>query len=89
MTAEELHIQFQGGFVGKECHLEVKPSEDEAFTKVADFYPEDKNSLQVSFQVKCRCNSETYLLAKEIPRNIPDLTNLFSPPSWNALIKKI
>ncbi|XP_070541754.1 nuclear receptor 2C2-associated protein-like [Ptychodera flava] len=46
---QELQIQFQGGFVGKECWIEgCCDSED--FTKIADFYPEDENSLQ-SFPV--------------------------------------
>ena len=37
-------LQFQGGFVGKECEVEV-----EGNTKVLDFYPEDSNKLQTFY----------------------------------------
>ncbi|XP_006814006.1 nuclear receptor 2C2-associated protein-like [Saccoglossus kowalevskii] len=42
---QELMIQFQGGFVGKECWIEGC-HDDETMTKILDFYPEDVNSLQ-------------------------------------------
>ena len=44
----EIHIQFQGGFVGKECCLEGGPSSD-SLTPFFEFYPDDVGSLQVSF----------------------------------------
>jgi hypothetical protein len=44
-------LQFQGGFGGKECEVEV-----EGATKVLDFYPEDSNKEQ-SFYLKERLNS--------------------------------
>merc|ERR1711894_39055 len=47
VTIDELRIQFQGGFVGKECHIETVSVAEETSTKVTDFYPEDKNSLQI------------------------------------------
>ena len=43
-------LQFQGGFCGKECEVEVNGK------KVLDFYPEDANKLQ-SFNLKEKiCN---------------------------------
>lgn len=36
-------IEFQGGFVGKNCHLEIGDKNNE-FLK--SFYPEDTNTLQ-------------------------------------------
>jgi len=36
----QLQIQFQGGFVGNQCHLIVNSDEK------VDFYPEDSNKLQ-------------------------------------------
>lgn len=41
----ELQIQFQGGFVGKECWLEGGNTKD-SLEKLSDFYPDDVNSLQ-------------------------------------------
>lgn len=41
-------IQFQGGFVGKDCYLEVlSPQNDDADTVLKHpFYPEDINNCQ-------------------------------------------
>ncbi|XP_025077495.1 nuclear receptor 2C2-associated protein-like isoform X2 [Pomacea canaliculata] len=47
----EVQIQFQGGFVGKECQLEVKNTVDNK-SKICNFYPNDINSLQ-RFPVDC------------------------------------
>ena len=45
-----MHVKFQGGFVGRDCHLEASNGDgSDNYVKVADFYPEDINSLQVSF----------------------------------------
>lgn len=41
----EIQLMFQGGFVGKECHLEVSQDGD-TFDKVFEFFPEDINKLQ-------------------------------------------
>ena len=57
---DELHIQFQGGFAGRDCALqglgadrgcelqggEISKNE---YKNLIEFYPEDSNSLQVSF----------------------------------------
>ncbi|XP_046399168.1 nuclear receptor 2C2-associated protein [Ischnura elegans] len=43
LTAFE--IQFQGGFVGVNCSLELK-DDGESISTTEDFYPEDVNSLQ-------------------------------------------
>ncbi|XP_078606656.1 nuclear receptor 2C2-associated protein-like isoform X1 [Branchiostoma floridae x Branchiostoma japonicum] len=45
---EEIQLQFQGGFVGKDCWLEGS-SGDGDLKRFMDFYPEDVNSLQISF----------------------------------------
>ncbi|XP_058870940.1 nuclear receptor 2C2-associated protein-like isoform X2 [Acipenser ruthenus] len=45
VRVSEVRVQFQGGFTGNTCRIEGC-QKDEAFTKLADFYPEDKNSLQ-------------------------------------------
>jgi len=42
----EIHIQFQGGFVGKECCLEGGPSCN-SLTPFFTFYPDDVGSLQI------------------------------------------
>ena len=46
-----LALQFQGGFCGKECEIEVDGDK-----KVMDFYPDDANKLQ-TFQFKERIQS--------------------------------
>ena len=46
-----LALQFQGGFCGKECEIEVDGDK-----KVMDFYPDDANKLQ-TFQFKERFQS--------------------------------
>ncbi|XP_064620850.1 nuclear receptor 2C2-associated protein-like [Lineus longissimus] len=43
---QELHLQFQGGFAGKDCIIEGAQSGEE-LTKLADFYPEDVNKTQI------------------------------------------
>ncbi|XP_021919186.1 nuclear receptor 2C2-associated protein isoform X2 [Zootermopsis nevadensis] len=49
-TINTFHIQFQGGFVGRDCHLEAG-FEDGSLEIVEHFYPEDINSLQI-FKLK-------------------------------------
>jgi hypothetical protein len=44
----ELCIQFQGGFAGADCWVEGKMDASSSWEKIDYFYPEDKNSLQVS-----------------------------------------
>ncbi|GAA6222323.1 nuclear receptor 2C2-associated protein isoform X1 [Lates japonicus] len=44
----ELKVQFQGGFSAKTCRLEGCPK-DGVLTVISHFYPEDNNSLQISF----------------------------------------
>ena len=39
-TIKEIQIQFQGGFVGKECHIIVNNQDP------VSFFPEDSNKLQ-------------------------------------------
>merc|ERR1719431_987369 len=57
VTVREVHIKFQGGFVGQECHIEglVKGSGSKALTKIQTFYPEDVNSLQI-FKLETECS---------------------------------
>uniref|UniRef100_A0A3Q4ABD4 Nuclear receptor 2C2-associated protein n=1 Tax=Mola mola TaxID=94237 RepID=A0A3Q4ABD4_MOLML len=51
VKVSELKVQFQGGFSAKTCTLEgcLKGGE---FKVISHFYPEDNNSLQISF---CLC----------------------------------
>ena len=51
----KLHIQFQGGFAGKDCNLEMKNAENDEIVK-CEFYPEDINQMQVSFLKQFSCN---------------------------------
>ena len=44
VNIEEIHIKFQGGFVGKDCCMEDLSSGEP--TKMFSFYPEDDNSQQ-------------------------------------------
>ena len=57
---DELHIQFQGGFAGRDCVLQrLEAGRDSAsqgsetskaeYKNMLEFYPGDSNSLQVSF----------------------------------------
>ena len=45
VRVQSVHIQFQGGFTGKDCYIEGT-SEDNT-EKLVDFYPDDINSNQV------------------------------------------
>ncbi|CAH2293431.1 nuclear receptor 2C2-associated [Pelobates cultripes] len=51
VLVSQLHIQFQGGFSSKTCILEGC-QKDEEFVKIADFYPEDTNALQLPLQIR-------------------------------------
>ncbi|KAL7855173.1 hypothetical protein SRHO_G00173630 [Serrasalmus rhombeus] len=48
VKVSELRLQFQGGFSGKSCKLEGC-RKDANLEHIVDFYPEDNNSLQISF----------------------------------------
>lgn len=46
----ELQMQFQGGFVGRDVHLEtVDSTTSDSFVRLCDIYPNDDNSTQISF----------------------------------------
>jgi hypothetical protein len=47
--ASQVHIMFQGGFVGKNCEFWIKKasSNEEDWIKCKSFYPVDNNSMQV------------------------------------------
>ena len=49
VVIEQLNIKFQGGFAGQHCWVEGAVGENQDMTKITEFYPEDINSLQVSF----------------------------------------
>uniref|UniRef100_A0A3Q2YE74 Nuclear receptor 2C2-associated protein n=1 Tax=Hippocampus comes TaxID=109280 RepID=A0A3Q2YE74_HIPCM len=49
VNVSELKVQFQGGFSAKTCRLEGTSNRDGDFTLISHFYPEDNNSLQISF----------------------------------------
>lgn len=44
-SVSAFEIEFQGGFVGKDCHIEAGSNETETVI-LQPFYPEDRNSLQ-------------------------------------------
>ena len=46
---DEIHIQFQGGFAGRDCQVEGLETQEIGYKTLMEFYPEDNNSLQVSF----------------------------------------
>uniref|UniRef100_A0AAY4EEP3 Nuclear receptor 2C2-associated protein n=1 Tax=Denticeps clupeoides TaxID=299321 RepID=A0AAY4EEP3_9TELE len=48
VLVSEVKVQFQGGFSCRTCRLEGCLNEG-GFTFITDFYPEDNNSLQISF----------------------------------------
>ena len=52
MVVTQIQLQFQGGFAGKECWLELDcVSKDAGLIekqKLKSFYPEDVNSIQIS-----------------------------------------
>ena len=58
VRVQEVQIQFQGGFTGKECWIEAEDSQsgDGSLKKMGDFYPEDVNSLQISFNTNDEYN---------------------------------
>lgn len=49
-TLSKFEIEFQGGFAGKNCHVEAGEN-DKDTTVLESFYPEDNNSLQ-SFKLQ-------------------------------------
>ncbi|XP_076298465.1 nuclear receptor 2C2-associated protein [Lasioglossum baleicum] len=49
-------IEFQGGFVGKDCHIEIGNEETEC---LESFFPEDKNTLQ-RFKLKETKRAKTF-----------------------------
>lgn len=49
-------IEFQGGFVGKDCHLEIG---NEEIKCLESFFPEDKNALQ-RFKLKETKRAKTF-----------------------------
>ncbi|KAK2164483.1 hypothetical protein LSH36_63g10042 [Paralvinella palmiformis] len=50
VSLQEVHLQFQGGFVGKDCYIEG--TLNGITSRLLEFYPEDINSNQV-FQISC------------------------------------
>ena len=44
----ELHVQFQGGFAGRECEIRAGEREEKEGREIAQFHPSDNNSVQVS-----------------------------------------
>nr|KAF6481291.1 nuclear receptor 2C2 associated protein [Molossus molossus] len=49
ICVSQLQIQFQGGFSSRLGHLEGS-QRNEALNKIVDFYPEDNNSIQISYR---------------------------------------
>lgn len=55
-VVNSFEIEFQGGFVGKDCHLEVGDKETKFYES---FYPEDKNTIQM-FNLKNSIKAKTF-----------------------------
>ncbi|XP_024870518.1 nuclear receptor 2C2-associated protein isoform X1 [Temnothorax curvispinosus] len=51
-------VEFQGGFAGKNCHIEAGNDKKE-LTLVESFYPEDKNKLQ-RFNLKNQISAKVF-----------------------------
>ena len=49
VVVKEVHIKFQGGFAGQDCHVEGRLGTEEEMEKMTEFYPDDINALQVGF----------------------------------------
>lgn len=47
-VAAELRVQFQGGFVGRECEVRGAAREGEEWKEIAQFHASDNNRIQVS-----------------------------------------
>lgn len=47
-VAAELRVQFQGGFVGRECEVRAAAREGEEWREITQFHPSDNNRIQVS-----------------------------------------
>jgi len=50
-----IHIQFQGGFAGKDCTIEGQSDDQVDLLKLANFYPEDVNAIQ-AFPIDIDCS---------------------------------
>ncbi|CAG2194847.1 unnamed protein product [Mytilus edulis] len=50
----EIRIKFQGGFAGRECWAERLDTSE----KIIEFYPDDVNSLQISFLLYYKFSSD-------------------------------
>uniref|UniRef100_A0A3B4AKG7 Nuclear receptor 2C2-associated protein n=1 Tax=Periophthalmus magnuspinnatus TaxID=409849 RepID=A0A3B4AKG7_9GOBI len=60
----EIKLQFQGGFAAKSCRLEGSHMDGEV--KISQFYPEDDNSLQISFFIKIIFENSTDFFGRVI-----------------------
>lgn len=47
VQVKEVHIMFQGGFVGKDCQFLVAKNEDDELQLSNYFFPKDANHTQV------------------------------------------
>ncbi|EZA62557.1 hypothetical protein DMN91_005648 [Ooceraea biroi] len=57
-TVSSFEIEFQGGFVGKDCHIEA--GNDEKNTTIVEaFNPEDRNNLQ-KFKLKDQIKAKSF-----------------------------
>eukprot|EP01133_Synstelium_polycarpum_P018146 gene18146-21698_t len=65
VDVSELHICFQGGFVGKDCELLAMQGDSKEFTFVSMFYPEDINTVQIFPVAQCTQAKQIKLLFKQ------------------------
>lgn len=59
----EIRIKFQGGFAGRECWAERLDTSE----KIIEFYPDDVNSLQISFLLYYKFSSDNPYVNPAIP----------------------
>lgn len=68
-SLSSFEVEFQGGFAGKNCHIEAN-SDNKELTIVESFYPEDTNKLQ-------RFKLENQVRAKSFKFVFNESTDLF------------
>lgn len=61
-TISEIKLMFQGGFAGKNCHLEVSENDNgNDLKKCSDLYPDDSNKLQ-TFHLQPKVSGKVFRL---------------------------
>ena len=78
----ELHVQFQGGFAGRECEVRAVEREGKEGREITQFHPLDNNSVQVSRNAFSKTSSKYITCYSR--------SNVYSlPTNWCALSSDI